>query len=91
MLFRSNERVPWLGQEKQPPQLPLDLVRRCILLASNPGDVVLDPFNGNGVSGVAALTAQRRYVGIDRSEKYIGQARRWIAAEYERKAHREIP
>lgn len=81
---QSHERVPWLGQAKQPPQLPLELVRRCILLASNPGDLVLDPFNGNGVTGVAALTEQRRYVGIDRSQKYIDQARRWIASEYSR-------
>lgn len=37
--------------------------------------VVLDPFNGSGRTGLAALALGREYVGIDASEEYIAMAR----------------
>lgn len=73
----SDERVPFAGM---PPQLPEALIERAVLASSNPGDVVLDPFNGNGTTGIAALRHGRRYIGIDRSAACIGHARTWIAS-----------
>jgi DNA modification methylase len=74
----SGERVPF---RDAPPQLPVAIPERCILIASEPGDTILDPFNGNGTTAVAALTHGRRYIGIDRSRKYLEQSRRWISAQ----------
>ncbi len=79
----SSEAVPF---DNAPPQLPLDIAARCILMASNPGDVILDPFSGNGTTGLAALRSGRRYVGIERSAKYAAQAEKWIKAQLEGKA-----
>ncbi len=58
-------------QAHSPNQLPLSLVERIVKACSNPGDLVLDPFNGTGTSGVAALKLGRRYVGFDVSKKSI--------------------
>lgn len=75
----SNERVPW--QDKgQAPQLPIAVPERCILLASEPGEIVLDPFNGNGTSAVAALRHGRKYIGIDRDSVGLERSRQWIAS-----------
>lgn len=75
---RDDERCPWLSEKGNPPQLPRALPERCILLASNPGDLVIDPFNGNGITGIAAILNGRRYIGIDRDKKGLEQARWWI-------------
>ena len=60
-----NERLP-----EFPTQLPLDLVSAIVDCASMPGDLVIDPFNGSGTTGVAALEARRKYVGIELNERY---------------------
>lgn len=50
--------------------LQLDLIERCIRLWSNPGDLVLDPFNGVGSVGHEAIKARRKYVGIELKRSY---------------------
>lgn len=50
------------------PQLPLALLRPIIACASEPGDLILDPFCGNATTGVAALQAGRRFLGFERRE-----------------------
>jgi DNA modification methylase len=47
------------------PQLPLGLLRPIIACASDPGDLVIDPFCGNATTGVAALELGRRFVGFE--------------------------
>jgi DNA modification methylase len=74
----DSERVPF---EDMPPQVPVELPRRAILAASEPGDLVVDCFNGNGTTGLAAILAGRKYIGIDRSAKYLEQSERWIKSQ----------
>jgi modification methylase len=45
-----------------------------ILSSSNPGDVVLDPFFGTGTTGAVAKKLHRRWIGIERDERYIAVA-----------------
>ena len=56
---------------KHPTQKPLKLLERILLSSSNEGDVVLDPFNGSGSTGIAALRLGRKYIGIEISEEYL--------------------
>jgi DNA modification methylase len=60
-----SERIPDF-----PTQLPLALVEPIVLCASMPGDLVVDPFNGSGTTGVASIKNGRKYVGIEKSEKF---------------------
>lgn len=50
---------------------PAELVRRCILAGSRPGDTVLDPFNGSGTTGQVALQHGRRYLGCELNPEYV--------------------
>lgn len=63
------ERIPDF-----PTQLPLALVEPIVLCASMPGDLVVDPFNGSGTTGVASIRNGRKYVGIEKSEKFADMA-----------------
>lgn len=62
-----NDIRPASGKESlgYPTQKPLALLKRIIEGSSNPGDVVLDPFCGCGTTIHAALTTERRCIGID--------------------------
>jgi len=61
--------------------LQLEVIRRCVLLYSNPGDVVFSPFTGIGSEGFVSLggkspktglrvTDPRRFYGCELSPKY---------------------
>lgn len=48
----------------------LDVVERAVELWSNPGDTVLDPFNGIGSTGYIALKHGRKYIGLELKREY---------------------
>ena len=56
---------------KHPTQKPLPLLERILLCSTKPGDLVLDPFNGSGTTGIAAASLGRAYIGIDNIEDYL--------------------
>jgi site-specific DNA-methyltransferase (adenine-specific) len=66
-----------------PCQLPPLLMRRLIALFTQPGEVVLDCFNGSGTTTLAATQLGRRYLGIEASEEYhrLAEARHRELAE----------
>lgn len=51
-------------------QKPLSLMLELVELFTDPGELVLDPFCGSGTTGVACLRLGRRFIGIERDEKY---------------------
>ena len=50
-----------------PTQKPEALLQRIINMASNEGDIVLDPFMGGGTTIAVADKMNRRWIGIDQS------------------------
>lgn len=56
---------------KHPTQKPLALLRRIIEASSDEGDVVVDPFNGTGATGIMSALLKRRYIGIDSDKSYL--------------------
>ncbi len=65
---------------RHPTQKPLALLERVIAASSNPGDLVLDPFAGSGTTGVAAVMAGRRFLGVEMDPAYLDLAARRIRA-----------
>jgi DNA modification methylase len=51
--------------------LQLEVIRRCIGLWTNPGDLVLSPFGGIGSEGYEAIKWNRRYVGVELKRSYF--------------------
>jgi DNA modification methylase len=54
-----------------PCQFPAELVERCVLALTKPGDTILDPFVGTGTSAIAALKHNRNAIGIDKEKAFI--------------------
>ena len=54
-----------------PAVFPKELAKRCILLGSRPGELILDPFSGSGTTGLAAAELNRRAVLIEPNEEYV--------------------
>jgi site-specific DNA-methyltransferase (adenine-specific) len=53
-----------------PTQKPEKLLAKIILVSSNPGEVVFDPFLGSGTTSVVAKKLGRQYVGVEIDEMY---------------------
>jgi len=54
-----------------PCQFPIELVERCILALTNPGDLVFDPYAGVGSTLIAALKHQRRGMACEKEAAYV--------------------
>lgn len=54
--------------------LQLEVIKRCICLWTNPGDIVLDPFAGIGSTDYMALRLDRRAIGVELKDSYYQQA-----------------
>ena len=67
------------GKKAHPTQKPEALLFRCLMAATKPGDVVLDPFFGTGTTGAVARRLGRRFIGIERDPTYAAIARKRIA------------
>lgn len=72
------KREYWTGRAKTPTKLPLALVEKLILYATDPGDLVLDPFMGSGTTAVAALRTGRQFLGFEIVPEYVEFARERI-------------
>jgi len=59
------------GKHEHETQKPLSLMSELVELFSNRGDLVCDPFMGSATTGVAAVKLGRRFVGIEREERYF--------------------
>ena len=73
----GSERV---SDPVHPTQKPLKVLKHLISIASNPGDLVFDPFMGVGSTGVAALELGRRFLGVELDAAYFEAARRRLEA-----------
>ena len=67
------------GDKAHPTQKPEALLHRVLVGATNPGDVVLDPFFGTGTTGAVAKMLGRDFIGIEREEAYRKVAEKRIS------------
>lgn len=76
--------VPELNMKSygHPAMFPEEIPKRLIKLLSNPDDVVLDPFCGAGTTTLAAKKNNRKFIGIDLSEKYCKIAKTRLKRAY---------
>lgn len=93
ILFHSDSPVtkmtnPWLdtsGPQNKTyvVQTSDEVIKRCILMTTEPGDLVLDPTCGSGATANVAEAWGRRWITIDTSRVAVALARqRIMAASY---------
>jgi len=75
----ANLRNYWIlnqdaGKYGHPAAFPRELARRCILLGSNEGQIVLDPFGGSGTTGIVANELHRKAIIIELNPTYAEMA-----------------
>ena len=60
-----------------PTQKPIGLIKELIIKHSNSGEVLFDPFAGTNTTAAAALLTNRKFISIEKTEKYynIGKTR----------------
>lgn len=75
-VWRLPAIAPWEKScGKHPTQKPLCVLARIIQASTKPGAWILDPFTGGSTTGIAATLLDRRFLGIDRSEKFLELSR----------------
>lgn len=75
LIDNHPERIPDF-----PTQLPTSLLMPIVRCASDPGDLVIDPFCGSGTTGAVCIRTDRRFVGIEESEAFADVARSRLLA-----------
>ncbi|EEO7207134.1 site-specific DNA-methyltransferase [Salmonella enterica subsp. enterica serovar Rubislaw] len=58
-------------EKYHPTQKPVALLEDLIQTWSNPGDLVLDFTMGSGSTGVACINTGRRFIGIEKEQRYF--------------------
>jgi adenine-specific DNA-methyltransferase len=81
--WMSGGERGFTGQKIYIVQTATDVIERCILMASDPGDLVLDPTCGSGTTAYVAEQWGRRWITIDTSRVALALARaRVMGARY---------
>ena len=68
-------------RDEHPCQLPIHLLERIILMTTDEGDIVLDPFIGTGTTAIAAKRLGRKFIGIDIDKKYVDITKNKLSQE----------
>lgn len=60
------------GKEKNghPTQKSLKLMQQILEIHTNKDDLILDPFMGSGTTGEAAISLDRKFIGIEKNSEY---------------------
>jgi DNA modification methylase len=61
-----------------PNQKSLELMKYLVQTYTREGDLVMDNTMGSGVTGIACLLLNRRFIGIESNEQYYTKAVEWI-------------
>jgi site-specific DNA-methyltransferase (adenine-specific) len=80
---RLKQKIIDAGEYKgnnHPTVKPVELMKYLIKLVTPPGGTVLDPFNGSGSTGMAAVELGFNYIGCELDPTYVEIAEKRIAA-----------
>ncbi len=69
------------NRDNHPCQLPLHLLERIILMSSEEGDTILDPFLGTGTTALAAKRLGRNFIGFEKDSEYCQIAKNKVENE----------
>jgi site-specific DNA-methyltransferase (adenine-specific) len=80
--FKNPSSILFFAREnktRHPTQKPVALLEYLIKTYTNENEVVLDNVMGSGSTGVACINTNRKFIGIEKDEKYFEIARERIS------------
>lgn len=80
-LFSNHEKID------HPTVKPVELITPLVLMFSKENQIIFDPFMGSGSHGIAACKHKRRFIGVEREEKYWEMAKRRLEEIISYKKH----
>ena len=79
---RVKKSAPVNGTEKiHPTEKPVSIVQEFVLLNTQEGGTVLDPYIGSGTTAVACIKEKRHFIGFELNKEYYDKACKRIKAE----------
>ena len=75
---------PIKSGNNHPTVKPVELMKYLIKLVTPSNGKVLDPFNGSGSTGMAAVELGYEYIGIEQDDSYCEISRKRIAAHFKK-------
>ena len=88
--FYKRDGLGNFVQKGHPTQKPLKLIDRMILMSSNPGDTVLDPFVGSCTAGVSCLKNDRKFIGFEIDPQWKDIIERRLSRTYKKHSSRKL-
>ena len=82
------QRAVKINKRIHPAEKPIQLVSR---LLGKVGGVILDPFMGSATTGLAAVKAGRRFVGIEKDPLYYEAAKQRMVMFLDNEDNMEYP
>ena len=79
---RAERHIDGQAENNHPTVKPIELMKYLIKLITPPNGVVLDPFNGSGSTGCAAVELGFEYIGCELDPAYVKIAEQRIEAWY---------
>lgn len=78
--FSDIQLVKNVSKEKtiHPCPIPVALIERILLLTTNEGDTVMDPFMGCGSTAIACMNTGRNYIGFEIDKTYYDECKKRI-------------
>jgi len=93
---RFDDMIDWLPVNEpsksicfHPTQKSLELIEFFMLVSSNKGDLVIDPFSGSGITAIAAWDLGRNFICYELDEGYHAKSLRYLD-EFKRGMHNDI-
>jgi len=93
---RFDDLIDWLPVNEpskslmfHPTQKSLELIEFFILLSSNEGDLVVDPFSGSGITAIAAWDLKRRFLCYEINEDYYNKSINYLD-EFRKGKHNDV-
>ena len=82
---RAGEENSFLVKRCHPTQKPVAVMSWCIQLCDlPPNSLVVDPYMGSGTTGIAAVSAGHRFIGMELDPQHFAPAVTRIQAEHDR-------
>lgn len=79
---RVKKEEPVNGANKiHPTEKPVAIIREFVLLNTDEGATVLDPFMGSGTTAIACIKEKRHFIGFELNKEYYDKAIRRIEQE----------